>query len=780
MNADKYIQIKRSLFSKLYSNLNGMQQKAVFTVNGPLLVLAGAGSGKTTVLVNRISQIIRYGNAYFDDFVPQNAEIKTREMENLLVNGTKQQVAEYLSCLAAEPAKPYNVLCITFTNKAANEFKERLSLMLGDEAKQIWAGTFHSVCVRILRSCIDNLGLSNSFSIYDTDDSKKLIVQIMKDQRIDDKHLPVKTVMHAISSAKEEGMLPDDYIAGIKNGDARSHQIGSIYSEYQKRLKDADALDFDDIILYTLILFTKCPDVLETYRKRFKYILVDEYQDTNPSQNQLVLMLGKGSGNVCVVGDDDQSIYSFRGATVDNILNFDMSFDNLVTIKLEQNYRSTKNILDAANAVIENNRGRKGKKLWTSGDEGDKLNVRCVFTQSEEGDFVVSEINRLVSEKKYRFRDFAVLYRVNAIANSLENAFSRRRVPYRIFGGIRFYERKEIKDIVAYLSVIANPSDNIRLRRIINVPKRQIGDTTCDTMARLSAELGVSMFEIAERAAIYPELSRSALKLSQFTKLIRELQDFAAAHTVPEILEEVVARVKYKEMLCDMNEIDKVELVTELSSSAVMYYESTEEPTLNGFLEDIALVSDTDNYDENTDAVTLMTVHSSKGLEFPVVFLPGFEEGVFPSQMSMAEGNMEEERRLAYVAITRAKQRLYITYTQSRLLYGMTSASMPSSFLEEIPSELKNFTAAAQRKTDEMPIKRYEHKKPVDFVKARETQKSTSKFDFSKGDKIKHNIFGTGTVLSVEPMGGDMLIEVNFDSGVVKKLMASFAKLQKI
>ncbi len=781
MDNNKYISIKRRLFSKLYSNLNSMQQKAVFTVNGPLLVLAGAGSGKTTVLVNRISQIIRFGNAYADETVPDNAENITREMERLYVEGSKEEISEFLKETAVSPARPYNVLCITFTNKAANEFKERLAKLLGEESSQIWAGTFHSICVRILRSCIDKIGFSNSFTIYDSDDTKKLITQIMKDLHIDEKVLPVKSVIHAISNAKEDGMLPDDYIAGIKSGNLRAQHIGSVYSEYQKRLSAASALDFDDIILYTLIVFSKFPDVLEQYRRRFRYILVDEYQDTNPSQNQLVLMLGKGSGNVCVVGDDDQSIYSFRGATVENILNFDTSFHDLTTIKLEQNYRSTKNILSAANAVIANNQGRKGKELWTDGDEGEKISVRCVYTQSEESDFIVSTINALVAAKKYRFRDFAVLYRVNALANSVENAFSRKRIPYRIYGGIRFFERKEIKDIVAYLSVIANPSDNIRLRRIINVPKRQIGDTTFETLSAIASEKGVPVFDIVENASMYSALSRSAIKLKEFAKLIRELQEYAAYHTVPQIVDEVVARVKYKEMLVDMDEIDKVELVTELTSSAVLYNDSTPEPSLNGFLEDIALVSDTDNYDENTDAVTLMTVHSAKGLEFPIVFIPGFEEGVFPSQMSIAEGNMEEERRLAYVAITRAKKQLYITYTQNRLLYGASSASIPSTFLGEIPDELKDFTPPEPRRTEETPIKKYEHKKPVDFVKQKEARtEPASKYDFKGGDRIRHRIFGEGTILSVEPMGGDMLIEVKFNSGVTKKLMASFAKLEKI
>ncbi len=783
MNTNKFTTLKKQLFSKLYSNLNDMQKKAVFTVNGPLLVLAGAGSGKTTVLVNRISQIIKYGNGYFSDTVPAEGEALVPVMEKLLEAGSKDDIEQFLSCVSEGQVQPYNVLCITFTNKAANEFKERLAKLLGNEnAGKIWAGTFHSVCVRILRSCIDKLGISNSFTIYDTDDSKRLITQIMKERGIDEKVLAVKTVMHCISGAKEEGMLPEDYMANLNAHDVRGSHIGGVYKEYQARLQNADALDFDDIILYTQIVFSKFPEVLAQYQNRFKYILVDEYQDTNPSQNQLVLMLGKGSGNVCVVGDDDQSIYSFRGATVENILNFDSAFENLTTIKLEQNYRSTKTVLDAANAVIANNEGRKGKELWTNGEQGDKIAVKCVYTQAEESEYVVSTIGRMVAEKKYRFRDFAVLYRVNAIANSLENAFSRKRVPYRVFGGIRFYERKEIKDIIAYLSVIANPSDNVRLRRIINVPKRQIGDTTCDALAAIAAENNSTMFEIAAKASMYPTLSRGALKLKEFTNLIYGLREYAENHSVSEIVEEVVARVKYKEMLVDMNEIDKVELVTELTSSAVAYQESTLEPSLNGFLEDVALVSDTDNYDENADAVTLMTIHSAKGLEFPVVFLPAFEEGVFPSQMAVAEGNMEEERRLAYVAITRAKKQLFISYTQSRLIYGTTSAARPSEFLGEIPEELKEFTPLEQRNPDDRHIRRFEPKKPIDFVKPKQPvpEAATEKFDFKSGDKINHRIFGKGTVKSAQKMGTDMLVEVEFASGVVKKLMASFAKLEKI
>ncbi|MEG2118159.1 MAG: 3'-5' exonuclease, partial [Clostridia bacterium] len=662
MIQNNFTAAKQKLFTKLYCKLNEMQREAVFTVKGPLLVLAGAGSGKTTVLVNRIAQIIRYGNAYASEFVPADADAAVCEMETLLKNGTEPEIAEFLSKYACEVAKPYNVLCITFTNKAANEFKERLKLKLGEQADGIWAGTFHSICVRILRINIQKIGFSSNFTIYDSDDSKRLIARIMKDFNIDDKLLPVKSVVRAISSAKEDGQLPTDYDDAHSVNNVRAIHIGRIYAEYQKRLASASALDFDDIILNTIILFKKFPDVLQKYREKFDYVLVDEYQDTNPSQNELVIMIGGGKHNVCVVGDDDQSIYSFRGASVANILDFDKSFENLRIVKLEQNYRSTKNILDAANAVITNNVGRKGKELWTNGDEGEKINVKCLYTQSEESESIVQEITKLVESGEYNYGDFAILYRVNALSNSVESAFVKHHIPYRVYGGIRFFEHKEIKDLIAYLSIISNPDDNVRLRRIINVPKRQIGDTTINAVSEMAAAEEISMFKVIEQAQKYPSLARSSPKLERFCALISDFREYAKDHSISELLDEVVKRTEYREMILETETLDKAENVAELSSSVVLYEQTTENPSLSGFLEDVALVSDIDTYDDGSQAVVLMTVHSAKGLEFPVVFIPGFEDGVFPSQMAVAEGNLEEERRLAYVAITRAKKQLYISY----------------------------------------------------------------------------------------------------------------------
>ncbi|MDD4125911.1 MAG: UvrD-helicase domain-containing protein, partial [Eubacteriales bacterium] len=533
---------RKMCLDRLYSGLNPMQREAVCTVRGPLLVLAGAGSGKTTVLVNRIYHIINFGDICSDERPPISVELKTEKMKAAL-NGGKKELENCLKSMAVNPALPESVLCITFTNKAAGEFKQRLEAMLGDSAKAIWAGTFHSICVRILRKYIGLIGFSNSFTIYDADDSKKLITQIMKDLRVDEKILPVKAVAGAISGHKESRVLPEE--ASVNAYDMRSRQTAEIYAEYQKRLKSASALDFDDIILNTLILFEENPEVLDYYRRKFEYILVDEYQDTNPSQNDLVVMLGRGRRNVCVVGDDDQSIYSSRGATVDNILNFARSFHDAKTIKLEQNYRSTKTILTAANAVISNNKGRKGKNLWTSGAEGEKITKRCLYTQNEEADYICGEIMKLHAFG-VSLKSIAVLYRMNAVSNSLETAFVKNRLPYKVFGGIRFYERKEIKDIVAYLSIISNKNDNIRLRRIINVPKRQIGNSTVEALAAVAERDGISMLEAAKASSEYPELARSYPRLEKFYALIADLADFAKENSVSALINEVISRTGYE------------------------------------------------------------------------------------------------------------------------------------------------------------------------------------------------------------------------------------------
>ncbi len=772
---------------KLYPRLNPAQREAVCSVNGPLLVLAGAGSGKTTVLVNRIYHIINFGDLFDVDGVPPCGA----EEAAMLAEASGKSKAELEQCLksmAVNPASPDRVLCITFTNKAAGEFKARLAAILGDDAKTIWAGTFHSVCARILRKHIKLIGFTENFTICDADDAKKLIAQIMKDLRVDEKILPVKAAAGAISREKENRVLPEE--ATRDADDPRSRRIAEIYTEYQKRLKASGTLDFDDIILYTLLIFEKFPEVLNYYGRKFEYILVDEYQDTNPSQNDLVVLLGHGRRNVCVVGDDDQSIYSFRGATVDNILNFDRAFPDAKIIKLEQNYRSTKTILEAANAVIANNKGRKGKNLWTSGAEGDKITKRCLYTQNEEADYICGEIMRLHAYGK-PLKDIAVLYRVNAISNSLETAFVKNRLPYKVFGGVRFYERREIKDMVAYLSLIANPSDNLRLRRIINVPKRQIGEATVEALAKAASKDGISMLEASKRSANYPELRRSCLKLEKFYALIADLADFATVNGVAAVINEVIARTGYADALIAENENDRVEIVREFASSGVLYEQANENPTLSGFLEDVALVSDTDDYDSENETVSLMTVHSAKGLEFPTVFIAGFEEGVFPSMMSMQEGNIEEERRLAYVAITRAKEKLYITHTQSRTLYGFTAPSRVSSFLGEIPE--KHIDPGEAPKTEKRYAKsegfsagKYDRRLPVNRVTSAEPFGAAVRSEpkagaaLVPGDKVEHKFFGKGRVISYEPMGSDALIEVEFENGQTKKLMASFAKLIKI
>ena len=778
---NSFTSLKRALFDKYYSFLNDRQREAVFSVKGPLLVLAGAGSGKTTVLVNRISHIIAFGNAYEDETVPPGGQAYLPHMKDLLETGTREEIGEFLRATAVSPAKPWNVLCITFTNKAAGEFRQRLEAMLGTDASEIWAGTFHSVCVRILRKNIHHIGYDNSFAIYDTDDSKRLITQIMKELNIDTDNLPVKSVIGAISRAKENRVLPEEFFALIKKNDVREKHIAEIYSEYMKQLKKLSALDFDDIILCTTILFEEFPDILESYRKKFDYILVDEYQDTNPLQNQLIESLANRERNVCVVGDDDQSIYSFRGATVKNILEFDKAFPDAKTVKLEQNYRSTGNILAAANAVIANNEGRKGKELWTESDDGEKLHIREVYSQNEEAAYIADSILEKVSFGE-KLSSFAVLYRTNAQSAAIESAFTKARIPYRVFGGIRFYERKEVKDLVAYLSLISNRADDMRLRRIINVPKRAIGTATVDAVAQLAESEGVPMFEIIAHAAEYPALRQAVSKLERFYALIAELSDFAADNTLSALVRQVVAKTEYMDMLLSSPEDkDKTEIVEEFVSSALLFEESSPEPTLAAFLEDIALVSDIDGYDENTDAVSLMTVHSAKGLEFPYVFLPGFEDGLFPSSRSLdSRDTEEEERRLAYVAITRAKKELTVIYTKSRVIYGRTEFCTPSRFLKEIPDDLCETESAVRRRRN-------------DFVKAERPAPDTSRrvlatveeaprssTGIPAGSNVVHPVFGKGVVVSSQDMGNDTLLEVEFFSGQVKKLMQNYARLKLI
>lgn len=787
MKREDFINIKRKLFDKYYARLNQMQRNAVYCVNGPLLVLAGAGSGKTTVLVNRIANIICCGNAFESEVVPKDGNVLFDEMQTLIDSGTHAQISAFLPRLAVNPAKPYKVLCITFTNKAASEFKERLKALLGDSADDIWAGTFHSICVRILRRHIHLLGYDNNFTIYDSDDSKKLITDILKRLNIDENLLAVRTVINTISRAKEKGQTPEEFAAD-SDKDTRMQKLAMVYAEYKSSLKRSNALDFDDIIMLTNILLSENAETLSKYREQFDYILVDEYQDTNPSQSQLVALLAGEKKNVCVVGDDDQSIYAFRGATVENILSFDKAFRNAKTIRLEQNYRSTGNILTAANGLIQNNNERKGKNLWTDAGEGEPVLIKRQSTQSDEATFIINNIKSAVATHEYSYNDFAILYRMNAQANALEIIFSKSRIPYRIFGGIRFYERKEIKDIIAYLSVVNNPNDDTRLKRIINTPRRGIGTNSIALISELAQKENISFFEVIKNASRYPELQKSYSKLERFYALIVDLKEFSQTNCIAELVKEVVAKTGYKEMLAeDELDMNKAENLDELVSSAVAFEESTQEPTLSLFLEDIALVSDTDNFDKEAAAVTLMTVHSAKGLEFPIVFLPGFEEGIFPSMQALSEGDkgLEEERRLAYVAITRAKQKLIILHAATRLLFGRTSSNPVSRFAEEIPTDCKvednkpqpTVTTVSEAKkkytnSQESYLKNIEH--PQDSPDG-------SKMKIYKtGQRVSHMLFGAGTVLSAEKMASDVLYEIEFDNGSTKRLMSTFAKLTEI
>lgn len=788
MKNDAFLSLKRKLFEKLYSFLNEPQRDAVFTVNGNLLVLAGAGSGKTTVLVNRIAQILLYGNAYNDNNVKEAWISEMPEMERLLKFGTNDEIREYLKRFSSSAPRPYNILCLTFTNKAAKEFKERLGKLLGDDANDIWAGTFHSVCVRILRREIEKIGYASGFAIYDDDDSKKLINECMKELKIDDETLNIKYVRNEISRAKENFMLPDTYGATV-GFDYRKKLVHQIYEKYQQGLKKADALDFDDLILQTIFLFSNHPEVLLKYKDQFKYILADEYQDTNRSQSLLIEMIGADRGNICVVGDDDQSIYSFRGANVENILDFDNNFDGVKTIRLEQNYRSTKNILGAANAVIANNVGRKGKTLWTGGDEGTKVIVKKHYTQSEEATYLMNIIRHRVVYDGAKYSDFAILYRTNEQANALELIFSKSKVPYRIFGGTRFYDRKEIKDIMAYMNVINNPRDEVRLKRIINVPKRGIGNTTVSNASEIAVREGISLFDVIKNASNYKELSKAAGNLRLFAEMIEKFRVAANNTTLENLFQMVIRETGYRDMLLE-DELtrDKVGLIDELVSTAVLYEQESEVKSLESFLEQVALVSDIDNYDNDADAVAMMTMHSSKGLEFPVVFLPGFEEGLFPSQRSLDENNLEEERRLCYVAMTRARKELYILHTNTRLLYGRTSANRRSRFVDEIPSEFLDVEEVTRTLGNIRPAEsKQRYNRSLDsFAKNTTTkreytysppQKTETKL-FEAGAKVTHRVFGDGVVIEAEPMGGDVLYTIDFETHGKRKLMGNLAKLE--
>ncbi len=769
------------------------------------MILAGAGSGKTTVLVNRIANIVKYGKAYHSQVVPTGLSPALVERMKRCVEQGEKPDGELLAACAVDPCPAWRILAITFTNKAAGELKERLTKLLGDEGAQVMAGTFHSFCARILRQDGQALGYSSHFTIYDTDDSRRLMKECMRSLNIEERVLGHKVILGTISRAKDSLISPEEF-ARQAGSDFRLKKIADCYTLYQRRLQEADAMDFDDLLCRTVELLETQPAVLEKYQRRYCYLMVDEYQDTNHAQYRLVSLLAQRSKNLCVVGDDDQSIYKFRGATIENILNFEQQFSDALVIRLEQNYRSTQNILDAANAVIAKNKNRKGKTLWTNNGKGEKLQLHTLENEDEEGRFIAQTIFDKVAEKSYTYRDMAILYRANAQSNAIERALIKSGIPYRIIGGHRFNDTKEVRDATAYLRVINNPADSVSLRRIINEPKRGIGDTTLDNAARIAEEQGISLYEVLSHADEYAALSRAAGKLLTFIAMIEELQNAAndPALSLHLLYTQMLEKTGYKAMWeCQGEaEAERVANLNELGSSIRNYEENCEEdfPQLAGFLEENALMTDVDNYDAGADAVVLMTMHAAKGLEFPVVFLPGFEEGIFPGMQTMFQPEeIEEDRRLCYVALTRAKEELYILNAQSRMLYGSTTRNRPSRFLLDIPMNLteahekeptpsyyggfsyrseKTENRAFPARTPSTP------RKPLSLggggISAAGAKQASSASAWSVGDAVAHKVFGNGIIQAVQPMGNDTLLTISFDKAGDKKVMAAYAKLTKL
>lgn len=779
MNSE-IVSLRREIIKKEYNRMNEMQLRAVLSVNEPLLILAGAGSGKTTVLVNRIAYLIKYGNAYESEEVFGYVDENTVTLLRRYLDGDNSVYEDIKRVLSVNAPKPWEILAFTFTNKAANELKDRLNLMLGESGNDVWAGTFHSVCVRILRRNAELLGYTKHFTIYDSDDSKRVMKEVQRLLNIDDKFLSHKTILSKISNAKDMLVSPQEYLS-LGGGNYGEKQIGECYEKYQKLLKNADAMDFDDIIVNTIKLLQDNPDVREYYQNKFKYVLVDEYQDTNHAQFVLTKLLSEGYNNICVVGDDDQSIYKFRGATIENILSFEKNFKNARVIRLEQNYRSTQNILDGANAVISHNEQRKGKELWTNNGEGEKILLNTLDDEYGEGKFICDEIMNHIQKGK-KFSDFAILYRMNAMSNTIERALVRSGIPYRIIGGHKFYDRMEIKDSIAYLSVIANPSDSVRLERIINVPKRGIGATTIAYAKEIADGLGLSLFEVIKHADEYEKLSRSASKLREFTNMIENFHELSLRESPSSVFMSLLSETGYKLSLEQDKEKleDRLQNLDELNSNLIKFREENPEGELADFLEEVALLTDIDNYNNDSETVVLMTLHSSKGLEFPVVFISGMEEGIFPGMQSMYDSNeIEEERRLAYVGITRAKQVLYLLNTKARMLYGSTKYNVPSRFIGELPEECCKSLVKPIHKN----INRFERpavQKPISrgFSMRESSEKKVE--SFSVGDTVTHRVFGTGMVISLKPMGNDVLMEISFDKVGTKKIMANMGAVKKI
>ncbi len=849
----RFAKARRRAIEREFSNLNPEQRKAALATEGPLLLLAGAGSGKTTVLIHRVANLMKYGRGSDSAEAPGFAtEDDLAFLEEYARTGQGDKGRQEQLC-RLEPAAPWTILAITFTNKAAGELKERLTRMLGPSANDIWASTFHSACARILRRDIDKLGFSTSFTIYDTDDSLRVIKDCLKDLNVDDKQFPPRSVMGYISRAKDAMKLAPEYLAECeKSGDFRLGKIAKIYMEYQRRLWEANALDFDDIILHTVRLLKGFDDVREYYQRKFRYVLIDEYQDTNNLQYLLASTLAGGYENFCVVGDDDQSIYRFRGATIENILSFEKQYKGARVIRLEENYRSTGHILDAANAVIRNNQGRKGKELWTKAGAGEMLQLYTAMNENDEARYVADQILEGFGQGR-KWKDHAILYRMNAQSNQMEQACKRNGIPYRIIGGTRFFDRAEVKDMIAYLAVLNNPEDDLRLSRIINNPPRGIGAKTVETAQEIARRDGASLYAVVDNASMYPELERPAKKLGEFTALIQGLHMLLVENqlTLSAFYEELLARTGYAVMLESKNTVEdraRLENVRELLTSINSYLENRADQeeslsdALHGFLDEIALYTDLDSHDPDQDCVVMMTMHAAKGLEFPVVFVVGAEEGIFPGIRAIGETEeMEEERRLCYVAMTRAREKLYLTCAGQRMLFGRTSSNLPSRFVEEIPAQHlersgRSFLSEAEEGDGwgGMPSRssgyagyggvyggpyqrnaygagraaRQERSpggtaRPAGGSPARPSlggfdramaSRGTSApraaapkpgagggapaLQLNKGDMVRHKAFGQGMVLSVQDTGGDHLVEIAFDNVGTKRLMLKYAAAQ--
>ena len=785
------IRLRKEYMEQQFSHLNEMQREAVFSVKGPLLILAGAGSGKTSVLINRISNMVRFGDSYASSFFPLSADEETVRMLEEAVKEKTRLPLETEQRISVGRVMPYNILAITFTNKAAGELRERLSRSLGALSSQVMASTFHSLCVKILRRDGGNLGIASNFTIYDTDDQRRTMKEIYKDFGVDEKFVSVRNAISRMSSYKDRMISPEEAESMARN--TMDKIVVKCYAEYNRRLRKAMALDFDDLIYETVRLLNDYEDVRDYYNNRYRYVMVDEYQDTSVAQFMLVRLLSQ-HGNICVVGDDDQSIYRFRGATIENILSFEDNFGGSKVIRLEQNYRSTRNILGAANSVIRNNRGRKGKTLWTAQSGGEKVKVFVFENEFDEARNVADII--LDNQKNgVPFSAHAVLYRTNAQSANIENALARNGIAYRVIGGHRFYDRAEIKDILSYVNIVVTPEDSHRLRRIINTPPRKIGDTTVNNILALSEEKGVSMIEILYNMYEYPSLSRSITPLNNFLQIYKELQKAYRELPRDEFVSKVVEITGYADMLKARGKEgeERMDNIGQLVSNVKAYMDMNPGATMDMFLEEISLISDIDNYDEKSDSVTLMTLHSAKGLEFPYVFIVGMEEGLFPGEQSRYDPHeVEEERRLCYVGITRAKKELYMSRAKQRLLYGRTTRPEASRFLEELDEETYDeIDRSVKRK--EYLFDDYEgasggrvpsYNKGVsgcDALKPRQEREATRpSVIYLLGDWVRHRTFGDGTVTKVTRVANDSMLEIRFDDVGMKRVMANFAPIKKI